>query len=298
MNNTYKPSPIHVLQHNIEHVFENTSSLFKTKALKLIETKDLDPNISYLVADKSFTTPYAEINADNSKTIHISESFLSYLWCITYSVLIYTDDLIIKSQGSESSLDIKSAHELFEYAYSLKSNYTDWDLSQINPQVVTSENEEYIVRANELFIYAIQFILLHEFSHIALGDLDKLAEANNPLSKDERKEFELNADKFAIELMLPTNNNHNSIAQKYGITIALVSTFLLKSNIQSGFHQDSDQRIINALNNINADDQDTSWVIALVGLELWKSIYTKQFTYAEADTLKKAYIETSRMLPD
>jgi len=175
MNNTYNPShkghlPIRVLQHNIIHQFENTTHNFLDESASAIKKFGLKKEIVYTVNRSSIDGckvegPYVH-NLD--KQIYIQETFLSYLWCMCYSLHMYTDK-IIASPDPCLSKEIKTK-ELFEYALSLQDKYSDWSKSQLaNPECYTDQDAADIERTNELFLYAFNFILCHEFAHVVLG---------------------------------------------------------------------------------------------------------------------------------
>ncbi len=178
MIDTYNSShsghlPIRVLQHNIIHQFENTSHRFLIETEDAIKNYGLKKEIIYTLNKSSsegnkIEGPYI---LNSEKQIYIQETFLAYLWCMCYSLHLNTDNLI--SSAIVENHKIKSIQEIFSYALSLKDRYNDWNKSNLpNPELYSDQDKGDIECTNELFLYALNFILCHEFSHISLGHID------------------------------------------------------------------------------------------------------------------------------
>src|ERR1700739_912100 len=124
--------PIRVLQFNIAHHFETTNPEFLDLAKKTISKQGLQPGIGYYISeepiefliDGHIQTPYVDPN----KKIYIHETFLSYVWCISYSLYVLYDEAIVKLNNNQlagtkindinQSL-VTAAEDLFKYAISL-----------------------------------------------------------------------------------------------------------------------------------------------------------------------------------
>ena len=108
-----------------------------------------------------------------ARKINLFENFNAYLWCICYSLFVVFDETIQKphlrgtytGKIDPSNKRVKEALNLFDYALSLRTQYTDWDQKLPNPELFDCENTYYIERTNGLFVSAMTFILSHEVAH-------------------------------------------------------------------------------------------------------------------------------------
>jgi hypothetical protein len=70
---------------------------------------------------------------------------------------------------------ITKAQQLFNYGISLIKIFTPWDKSTLpNPECYDEQDEFYVQRVNAVFVYAMNFILCHEFVHVEREHIDKL----------------------------------------------------------------------------------------------------------------------------
>lgn len=275
--------PIRVLQHNILHKFENSNSSFLAYSDALVAQGKIQPGITCF-ADKfpiyrqnpgeRNRTPF--VDADNKIKVH--ETFLSYLWIFSYAITVLHDEAIIKPAksviaGNESykidSEAIELAQELFQYGKSLIKHYFPWDKEGLpNPENYSDDEAEYVQTASNLFIHAVNFILLHEFAHIESAHLSKIA--TGKVSSDERKAFEVESDARAIEIMQLGKDGKNDIAIDCGIIVALCSMLYFSKNIEGDdYHPDVDERILNFLNIVSKDENDIIWGVGCLALKLW-----------------------------
>jgi hypothetical protein len=178
--------PIRVLQHNITHQFETTNPTFIELSKKVIKDNGLEPGIDYFINNDAITnlvdghsqTPYVK-----NKKIAIHETFLSYVWCISYSFLVLYDEAVAKpSQNNTAKRElfeidegrIKKAEQLFKYGISIIKTFTPWDKDKLpNPELFESNDAFWIEKANGLFVFAMNFILCHEFAHVEKKHLEK-----------------------------------------------------------------------------------------------------------------------------
>ncbi|WP_275074904.1 phage exclusion protein Lit family protein [Providencia rettgeri] len=280
--------PVRVLQHNIISQFENTSADFLERTQKTIALKWLSKEIAYVI-NKSSTEgemlkgPFVSID---NKEINIQETFLAYLWCVTYSLFIYTD-LIIEQKVNLDSKRKTLAIKSLEYALSLIEKYSDWNKGDLpNPECYLAEDAGDIEKTNELFLYGLNFIICHEFSHVDLDHCCKF-ETDGFLSDLEKKEFELSADENAINLLRNGIYPNNETATKIGVAIALSSLLFFNSKVSRKIHPDSDTRIINALEKLEVDDNEQSWIVACAAINLWANINKISLEWDEKSSFKE-----------
>lgn len=296
-NNSHKGHlPVRVLQHNIISQFENTTANFLEETFKTINTQGLKKEIVYTVNRSAFDGEKIKgpFVYNQSKEIHIQETFLAYLWCMTYSLYIYSDLLISEQLDGNNSRKLL-ADKTFSYALSLIENYSDWDKNSIpNPEVYSPEHAADIEKTNELFLYGFNFVLCHEFSHVDLGHCETATKGF--LTDLEKKEFELEADKQAVDFLVKGIFPNNESATKYGVAIALSSLLFFNSKVSNKIHPDSDVRIMSALEQFSIEGNDTSWLIACSALGLWSSNYLIDVAWEEEDSFSELYKSLSRQL--
>lgn len=211
-----------------------------------------------------------------------------------YSLHINTDNLI--SSATTDNNQTKDTQAIFSYALSLKDKYSDWDKSNLpNPESYSDQDKGNIERTNELFLYAFNFILCHEFSHIALGHVD-LENTSTFLSTEQKKEFEIEADSKSIELLKKGIFKNNNKAVTYGVSLALCSLLFFKNSVARTIHPDSDTRIQTALKLLEVDENDTSWLIACSSLDLWARHFNIQISMEEKLSFKELFDHMAKQL--
>lgn len=283
MKSTYDNShvgylPVRVLQHNIVHQFENSTPDFPAISKQVIEELGLNHEISYHVNIDStqgcpVMMPFVE---HETNTIHLQESFLAYMWCMCFALFRYTNNLIGQETiGDYQNQSFDDADELLVYAHTLSKEYTDWDKQKlINPERYRAQDKESIEKVNEIFIYAINFILCHEFAHVELGhtrDIRKSAITSISL----RKKYELDADHRAIQIMSQDTIADKKNVLQSGVTMAVCANLFLRDTVANKIHPDNDVRIFNVIDHLGVSENDDPWIIACVSMDLWTKIYGK-----------------------
>jgi len=281
-----------VLRHNIIHQFENTSHKFLIETEDAIKIFGLKNEIIYTLNKSS--SEGNEVKGpcvlNSEKQINIQETFLAYLWCMCYSLHINVDNLISSARTDNNQL--KDTQAIFSYALSLKDRYSDWDKKNLpNPECYSDQDKDDIERTNELFLYALNFILCHEFSHIALGHVTL-----ENTSTEQKKEFEIEADSKSIELLKEGIFKNNDKAVTYGVSLALCSLIFFKNSVARVIHPDSDTRIQTALELLEVDKNDTSWLIACSSLDLWARHFNIQISMEEKPSFKELFDYMAKQL--
>lgn len=297
MINTYNTShlgtqPIRVLQHNILAQFEKTTPEFLQLTLDTITSKGLKRGIGYFINEYPIShdvygrkqTPYVDTN----KKIHIHETFTSYVWCISYSLVVLYDEAVAKPSqnmfyGAETNIidhnKIKDAQKLFDYGISLIKVFTPWNKEELpNPEYYKEEDDFYVVRVNGIYVYAMNFILCHEFAHVESEHFERAAKVNNIEAKH-ILEFEKEADKKAIDYILAGVTDEKRKTAIGGILIGLCCLLFFKSDTLNQTHPDTDKRIDNFLDLVGPNNDDALWGIASLAYKLWDTQFTKLYTY-------------------
>lgn len=174
---------------------------------------------------------------------------------------------------------IQTAEDLFQYGKSLIKVYSVWDKQSLpNPEEYSEDEAFYIHRANGLFVYAINFILCHEFAHVEKDHVNAVVSRNVP--NDERKLFEKEADARAIELMLDGKNGITDKSIELGILIGFCSMLFFRSTTYGGHHHpDTDSRIKSYLEKLRPKEGDPLWGIAALFLKFWDDQFNLNFVW-------------------
>jgi len=311
----YAPShdglqPIRVLQHNLVYQFENTNSDF-LQLTKAVVGKGLKPGIKYIISNKAVLdeiyghthTPFVNSNGE----IHIHETFLSYVWGITYSLFTLYDEAVAKP--SQNLALGRNVHEinhhqiersvnLFKYSLSLISDYTIWDKQNLpNPELYSATDAYYIEKSNSIYLLALNFILCHEFVHVEKGHVK---EDLSKLSKEKRIEYEIEADDRAIGLLLKGITPLNASTVHLGILVGLCCLLFFNKKTSARVHPNTDDRIDHFMKILNPPNDNPLWAIAALAFKLWDDQFQKFYSWStdESRDYKALYYFVKRQIED
>ncbi len=305
MINKYVPThegnmPIRVLQHNLIYAFENMNQEFLDLVQEVIERTDLDPGIAYMIEEEKLKSPYVLFNK-----IFIQESFLSYVWCMSFSLVVLYEDAIVKRSRREilgdqeeepDMMKIQEAYALWAYGVSLIDNYTEWNKELFpNPEYYDERYEDLIPKINGVYLAAMCFILAHEFAHLELehSKTDIPGMDNNELGIIIEKE----ADLRALNLVINHKTTINSTGENMGVLVGLCSLLFFKSTTEEKAYPDVDDRIDAVFNFVNPDPMDSMWTIATLAYRLWDNLYGINLEWTEGlDTPKSLYYSIKKQV--
>lgn len=300
--------PIRVLQHNIIKQFEDTTPEFIQLTLDTIIDKGLQRGIGYHVNENPIIIPGGRAQTpyvDGTKKIYIHETFASYVWCVTYSLIVLYDEAVAKpSQNLFMNRPInkieyekiKNAQAVFDYGLSLITTFSHWDKRLPNPESYPEDDSFYIERSNAVFIYALNFILCHEFIHVEREHVDR--KLLGTITNLENIELEKEADRKAIELILTGVTSDRRKSAIAGILVGLCTLLYFRSETLSNSHPDTDKRIDNFLQIVNAPSDDSLWGVAALAYKLWDNQFSKAFNYPKQINDFKEMYEWIRDLVD
>lgn len=289
--------PIRVLKHNLTHrLVDRNKELIENLQSDL----KLNSNIAYHIAELPLISkqkPYIDQNG----LISIHETFLSYTWIITYSMFVlYEEGVAIPDQNKrgipthkKQNLELfELVKELFDYSKSLITSYSKWDKEYFpNPEYFDEDTEEgwYILRANDLYVEAVNFILYHEIAHAELQHINQ--KISKKLDETAIKKLELEADTRAIELMFL--NYRNKYNTELAIIIGLASMLFSSPNLSGGnSHPDLDKRIENYLQIVKPEVESPLWAFLVIFMKLWDEQFNHNFIYkTEYNDFKELYYE-------
>ncbi|WP_426669447.1 phage exclusion protein Lit family protein [Mucilaginibacter sp. McL0603] len=282
--------PIRVVHNMVLHMFANTYPAFKEKLQKLVDEGKLNPKINLVLkqecisGDGLINTP--RVSGD-SRQICVHETFLSYLWCVSYAVyILYIEKVdypkLNKAAGKiiypVSQVEIDKAMKLFDYGKSLIAYFSEWDIDALpNPEKYLAENRNYVEQSSMCYTEAVSFILAHELTHLE-RHIDELNE-NTPDSH--YLNFEIEADKEAIFHTIQSAKVMGPKSVNSGIVVALLSMLYFSSVTSGKRHPNVEDRITTALELLNIDEFDPAWGMACVGLELWEQQFNLNFEWLQ-----------------
>ena len=278
----YGTQPIRVLNENIIYWFENVEKDFLETLKNEVNYHALQNGIGYINNE----TKVNEIAyVDESKKIWIQETFLSYLWSISYGLVVMYDEVIIRPRIENGYIQtlvdiqrVKEAQKLFDYGLSLLKSFSTWDKDNLpNPEYYDTNDNEYIEKVNSVYLSAVNFVLIHEFAHVILGHIEQdieLAAKGEFTNREEIKKDEYSADNYSFQTLIDgADYLANQSTIRMGIFAGLFSLLFLSSSLDGDDHPDSDERIKIILEKLNLEETDNLWGIASLALKLWSSHY-------------------------
>ena len=167
--------------------------------------------------------------------------------------------------------------------------FNEWDKDNLpNPEKYHPGDKFDIERANGYFIYAVNFILCHEFAHIEKGHFNKLKLGENSIRH--KLEFEKEADLRAMELVLSGVTINTKLSAEIGILLGLSSMLFFKPKSETSTHPATDERMNALINKIECSDSSDHWGIAALVFKLWDNQFIKNFEWPkEVNSFKELY---------
>jgi len=224
---------------------------------------------------------------NDTRTIQLHETFLSYQWCICYAVyVLYLETIDYPLMNAiagyqkynVSQTEIDQAIELFAYARKLIVYFEVWDKEEMpNPEKYLAERRNYIEQTNIFFTESMKFILCHEFVH-AKKHISNLPEAGCDSCY---KDMEYEADNEAIDLILWGTPPDRRFIVDIGILFGLLSMFYFDDVTSGKKHPNLEDRLTNAIERLHLSERSEVWAFACVGLELWDNQFDQKFNWSE-----------------
>ena len=290
--NRYNPDahpgtqPVRIVHHMLTYMFAHSYPGFLDDLRKQIKEGKLNPKIDLVFAeeairhDNGYHTPRA---SKDTRAIQLHESFLSYLWCVTYAIyVLYLETIDFPAMNAlagyekypVSDKEIGLAKETFEYGKSLIAYFSPWDKENLpNPELFLAEKRTYPDQTNLFYTDAIKFILAHEYTHLK-SHIDHIDD-NTPESY--YLEFEYEADNEAIKNSLKGATPMSIYAVCGGIVIGILSMLFFKATTTGEKHPNTEDRLTNALKQLPDVENELTWGMACIGLELWEEQFGLNF---------------------
>ncbi|MDE2999893.1 MAG: phage exclusion protein Lit family protein [Gemmatimonadota bacterium] len=266
--------------------FESKFPDFKCEIAKIVNAGGASRIIDYncdevpiLGTAGRYRTPY--ITEDGKICIH--ETFLSYVWALSYSIMVIFDEEFHgprtgqqPGHGKEIGEFLQFGYDVLEYGLYLRRSYKRWPNSLPNPDPnwYRGDDTYYPQRANGIYVAAVDFILCHELGHAACGHLKKDAEARSKgkfIPSYEIKEGEIEADAWALERVIRgvKHSPENKETVGFGAIAGLACLLFLRKDLTSRTHPDTDSRIRAVLERLGEEKIKNLWGIAATYYVAW-----------------------------
>lgn len=269
--------------------FEQTNEHFFELCEELIRDRKLHQYIQIDSVKEGFIHHHpAMINPKGEMTYN--ECFLCYLWCMCYYGLVSYEKAVVvhqqnKQNGTDNEIDKKAiaiAEKAREYAMSLVRIYSEWPSEIPTPQ--EHDTNETVNLANQLFLYAMNYIMCHETAHVVL-------EHRSGLSGEESYQQEYEADMWAFDAILTPPYKDSELTIQMGILMGLCSMIMILSRTEDGkTHPSSFKRLNNYFEKIKPDPNSQLYAMACLYIGVWDMAFSKGYDWPEqCDNYKEMY---------
>ena len=303
--------PVRVLKNDILPWFEGKYPEFQKELEDIAEQFSMSMAIEYycdeapiLNDQKDDMTPI--ISFDGQIKIH--ETFLSYVWGLSYASLVIYDEYIHgprtgeqPAHGKPLGYFLPKGYDVLNHAISLIKEFKNWPSDLPNPEIYNDEDSFYVEKTKRIYLAAVDLILCHELAHVACGHLKTLKDRGVYITPSKIKEFEHEADKWAFIHVIKGigSPDRNKTTVGFGAVVGLGGLLFLDRNLTSQTHPDKNNRIGNLLSSLSLGELDNLWGIAAtfyiiwdhafnVGLDIYKEEFDsyKDLVQAVDDKLK------------
>jgi len=306
MDEDYRPmgtQPVRVLWQNVLDWFEGKYPEFPSELEQIARDFGTTLTIKYFRSEAPILghpqgdmLPHVQIEDGH---IAIYDTFLSYVWALSYGFFVIFEEQWHgprtgkqPGHGKPMGYFLDGGYKVLHYGFDLLTQFRKWPNDLPNPDTYTGEATYYVGLTESIYLAAVDFILCHELAHIACGHLRRQKEAQargECITCHERKQFELEADKWAVERvsrgMRPRGQSQTAVG--FGFIAGLGSLLFLNRELTSRTHPDKNNRIRTALVALAIDDLDSLWGIAAVFYIAWNQRFDAGLDFSgEFDTYK------------
>ena len=308
--------PVRMLELNILDWFEGKYPKFRSELEQIGAASGASRSIKYYCDEAPIfnpngnkLTPY--ITVENGQ-ICLHETFLSYVWALSYSIMVIFDEQLHgprtgeqPSHGKPVGRFLQYGYGVLEYGLSLVKDYKPWPtvLPNPDPSWYKGEDSYFPTKANAIYVAAVDFILCHEVAHVACGHLKKRAEAQSKgeYLPSEIKPGEIEADAWALERVIRGIRNpaRTRATVGFGAVAGLASVLFLGTELTSSTHPDTDHRIRAVLEGLGEEKIGNLWGVAAAYYVAWSAHYKIGLDLKdEFDTYGDLVDEIERQLRD
>lgn len=266
----------------ITGLFENTYEGFSKYLQEQIEQNKIVPKIR-LEDRGGFDSPKVLFGM-----IILNESFMCALWSFCYYYFVMHEEYVVPyyNEGKRVKNEkLDQAEGLYHWGIGLKEAYTRWPEGMPNPTLHDANST--VNTVNQIFLYAMDFIMCHEFAHI-----DKAPQQGTPIEQEQE------ADDVAFDLLLRGRDGKNDTIIYLGVIMALACLLLLNPSAKdSETHPSSISRLDAFMRKIDLPEEHKLWCITTVVLIDWSMRNELGYVFPqESDTFKSRYEEMMRIV--
>ena len=220
--------PVRILRNLFEGYF-NFYSVSIKNSFDEIQKSRFKTRLIWTIEDEVIRPPYCHLLRNGEFQITLSESFLAYLWGVTYFIFLqyeskaqHDNRILHNNEYFITDKMLSRSEILFRWALSLRTKITAWDCHLPSPlptAILIDSEAVYCWQVSELCCYALTFIAYHELSHGIYG-IDHSIDS---------KRQEQDADNLAMSFMkdpLPTIPKDHTVL---GILLASIRGVQTKS---------------------------------------------------------------------
>lgn len=289
--------PIRKLDNNVLAWFEGKYPEFRQELEGIGEKHGVTRAIKYLCDEAPILgnlegDQLPSVTTDGGQ-ITIHETFLSYIWVLSYSFLVIFDEKLHgphtgrqPGHGKPLGYFLPKGYLGLNYAFRLIKEFEKWPSDLPSPETHNAEDRYFVERANAIYLAAIDFILCHELAHIACGHIEKLKRAlhcsTGLITPSQIKKLEREADKWALERVAkgihPPERSLTTVG--FGAVVGLGSLLFLSRGLTSLKHPDKDHRIRHVLSGFDMDDFHSLWGVAVAFYVAWDSRFSVGLDFA------------------
>ena len=205
---------------------------------------------------------------DGNRTIHLFENYFQLLLCVCYAqVVLYQEgwQKSIRAGNPRGFYDssIPAVALAYEVLAAGESLIHTFDKSRFEglpmPTEPVNEGDELVGKANNMFVAAGVFIVMHEYAHHWYDHVSL------PTNTPDSHSLEYRADELALDLMKRGTGKGRDVdnINALGVIATMTSLMLLNPQLDGNdTHPALHERYWHALNHLNLEGADDIWINA------------------------------------
>lgn len=270
---SYQHLPVWVLRHNVIAAFEGIATANSYSMQALVDRGVISPEVAWCCDYGKPKGPFVDLD---TKTICLQESYLAFLWAMTYSSFVIYEEGV-QRRMLEGTFDgviryetpaLARARALGIWAERFAGAYAPWNEKELpNPRSHRDAQERmFAEKANEIFLRQVSYLMCHELGHLSEGHFRTEDDA-------EQLEQEKQADNFALSFLVDsaTDERQRRIAGAALVLLTSSGLFLAAEfrQIWKRRHPHTHDRIRHAISGLNLGSQESKdYVYYLASIRL------------------------------
>lgn len=289
MQDFRRTQPVLALNNNIEAWFERKYPEFLQELKETCGNYSNAGKIALLPDEMPMKCSLPYVKSDGEIVLY--ETFLSYMWALSYAFMVIFDEKIHgpvtgrqPDHGKGLGYFLDRGYRVLDHGFRLLGEFQRWSQDIPNPENCNESDKYYVEKANGIYVAAADFVLCHEFAHMACGHFNK--QCGTPI-KTLEQEADLRALTWVRKGIGP---NRPLTTVGFGAIVALGSLLFLDRRLTSDTHPDRDDRIANMMTCFAIEDQGLLWGIAATFFLLWEKRFNISLDISsEYDTYKELF---------